>query len=356
MRSSRVAGQYASPRLSMPRTRMKSGGSREKKTRHLPTRRRSSPGRSLRDFTSPWPVAAKRTRAASIRAWTTRSRRAKSRTAAGRKTTRRITDRAGVGLRPGGHRRPVPRGPDPAWPQSRHRGFPAHPVPPEKKWPPAPHCPEGHPQAIEGGFDRRHVSIITLRAASHLRANMKRSGWSPDPCWQSAGAAFGNWLYSHPDPRLQAAWDDHVVCGAELPERQNPVPDRDAPHACGVAALPETDRPGNAPRPATPPHRGQLCDAQTRKSAQLAEAAPANRYALHADGQFLDEPGGALLRGPDGRLRAGRELRKRASSDRSDRRVSGGAERRAKAVCMARKRGRYPAQDRESEGGAESSY
>ena len=41
---------------------MKSGGSRQKKTRHLPTRRRSSPGRSLRDFTSPWPVAAKRTR------------------------------------------------------------------------------------------------------------------------------------------------------------------------------------------------------------------------------------------------------------------------------------------------------
>jgi hypothetical protein len=39
----------------------------------------------LKDFTSPWPVAAKRTRAASIRAWTTRSRRAKSRTAAGEK-------------------------------------------------------------------------------------------------------------------------------------------------------------------------------------------------------------------------------------------------------------------------------
>jgi hypothetical protein len=69
----------------MLRTRIKSGGSRQKKTRHLPTRRRSSPVRSLRDFTSPWPVAAKRTRAASIRAWTTRSRRAKSRTAAGRK-------------------------------------------------------------------------------------------------------------------------------------------------------------------------------------------------------------------------------------------------------------------------------
>src|ERR1035441_6467291 len=38
---------------------MKSGGSRKKKTRHLPTRRRTSPGRSLRDFTSPWPRAAK---------------------------------------------------------------------------------------------------------------------------------------------------------------------------------------------------------------------------------------------------------------------------------------------------------
>src|ERR1035441_8932049 len=68
-----------------------------------------------------WPVAAKRTGAASIRAWTTRSRRARSRTAAGRKTTRRITARAGVGLPAGGHRRPVPYGPDPAWPRSRHR-------------------------------------------------------------------------------------------------------------------------------------------------------------------------------------------------------------------------------------------
>ena len=120
--SGELAGdQYASPRLSIPRTRMRSGGSRQKKTRHLPTRRRSSPGRSLRDFTSPWPVAAKRTRAASIRAWTTRSRRARSRTAAGRKTTRRITSRAGGGLPPRGHRRPVPCGPDPAWPRFRHQ-------------------------------------------------------------------------------------------------------------------------------------------------------------------------------------------------------------------------------------------
>ena len=96
---------------------MRSGGSRQKKTRHLPTRSRSSPGRSLRDFTSPRPVAAKRTGAASIRAWTTRSRRARSRTAAGRKTTRRITARAAAGLFPGEHRRPVPCGPDPAWPR-----------------------------------------------------------------------------------------------------------------------------------------------------------------------------------------------------------------------------------------------
>src|ERR1039458_4633293 len=254
----------------MPRTRMKSGGSRQKKTRHLPTRSRSSPGRSLRDFTSPWPVAAKRTRAASIRAWTTRSRRPKSRTAAGRKTTRRITARAGVGLRPGGHRRPVPHGPDPAWPQSRHRGFPAHPVPLEKKWPPAPHCPEGHPRAIEGGCDRMTCFNYNFKAASHFRAEYQalrlESGSRLPICrdclWELAIFA--------PRPRLQAAWDDRVVCGAELPGRQNPVPDRDAPHACEIAALPETDRPGNAPRPATPPHRGQLCDAQTRKSAQLS--------------------------------------------------------------------------------------
>jgi hypothetical protein len=120
-------------------------------------------GRSLRDFTSPWPVAAKRTRAASIRAWTTRSRRAKSRSAAGRKTTRRITARAGVGLRPRGRRRPVPRGPDPAWPQSQHPGLPAHPVPLERKWPPAPHCPEGHPRAIEGDCDRRTCFSYNLK-------------------------------------------------------------------------------------------------------------------------------------------------------------------------------------------------
>src|ERR1019366_3922824 len=53
-----VGDQQASPRLSIPRTRMRSGGSRQKKTRHLPTHKRSSPGRSLSDFTSPWPVAA----------------------------------------------------------------------------------------------------------------------------------------------------------------------------------------------------------------------------------------------------------------------------------------------------------
>ena len=134
---------------------MKSGGSRKKKTRHLPTRKRSSPGRSLRDFTSPCPVAAKRTRAASIRAWTTRSSRARSRSAAGRKTTRRITAQAGVELLPGEYRRQVRCAPDPAWPRSLHQRFPAHPVRPERKWPPAPQCPEGHPRAIEGGCDRR---------------------------------------------------------------------------------------------------------------------------------------------------------------------------------------------------------
>ena len=74
---------------------------------------------------------------------------------AGRETTRRITARAGAGLPPGGHRRPVPYGPDPAWPQSRHRRSPAHPVPQEKKWPPVPRCPEGHPRAIEGDRGRR---------------------------------------------------------------------------------------------------------------------------------------------------------------------------------------------------------
>ena len=142
----------------MPRTRIRSGGSRQKKARHLPTRKRSSPGRSLRDFTSPCPVAAKRTNAASIRAWTRRSTRARSRTAAGRKTTRRITARAGAGLLPGGCRRRVPHEPDRAWPRYRRRRFPAHPVPQEKKSPLAPQCPEGHPQAIEGGCDRRTCS------------------------------------------------------------------------------------------------------------------------------------------------------------------------------------------------------
>jgi len=160
----------------MPRTRIKSGGSRLKKTRHLPTRRRSSPGRSLRDFTSPWPVAAKRTRAASIRAWTTRSRRAKSRTAAGRKTTLRRA-RAGVGLRPRGRRRPVPRAPDPVWPRSRHRGLPAHPVPPEKKWPRALHCPEGHPRAIEGGSDRRTCFNYNFKGGQPREADSPNS-WS----------------------------------------------------------------------------------------------------------------------------------------------------------------------------------
>jgi hypothetical protein len=133
---------------------MKSGGSRQKKTRHLPTRGRSSPGRSLRDFTSPWP--SRRNVPGPHRSMPGRRDRGALNRAPlqARKTTRRITARAGAGLRPRGHRRPVPRGQDPAWPQSRHRGFPAHPVPLEKKWPPEPRCPEGHPRAIEGGCDR----------------------------------------------------------------------------------------------------------------------------------------------------------------------------------------------------------
>src|SRR5437899_6220787 len=170
------------------------------------------------------------------------------------------------------------------------------------------------------------------------------------------GLPLGNRSYSHPGPRLQTAWDDHLVCRTKLPGRQDPVPHRDPSHACRVAALPETARPGNAFRAATAPDRRQLCNAQTRKSAPLAEATCARHPALHADRQFLDEPGGALLRGPDSRLCTGGEFRKRTRTDRSDRRVPGSAERRAETVCMARQRGRHPAQDRESKGGAGSSY
>src|ERR1700730_11838711 len=113
-----------------------------------------------------------------------------------------------------------------------------------------------------------------------LRRKEPVSGAGADPAWITAGDR----PHPDPNPRLQAAWDDHVVCGTELPGRQNPVSDRETPHACRVAPLPETERPGNATRPATPPDRGQLCDAQTHKGAKLAETASAHRAALHSDG------------------------------------------------------------------------
>src|SRR5215831_10621899 len=49
--------------------------------------------------------------------------------------------------------------------------------------------------------------------------------------------------HPHPDARLQAARDHYLICCPELFGRQNSLPDREAPHPCGVAAfLKQIDR------------------------------------------------------------------------------------------------------------------
>lgn len=108
---------------------------------------------------------------------------------------------------------------------------------------------------------------------------------------------------SHPQ-----SWNDHVVRGAELSGRQDPVEDRDATHACRVAALFETIRQGNARRTPTASDRGQLRDPQTRESTELAEAASTHRTALHAHSKLMDESGRALVCIFDTGLRTGRKL------------------------------------------------
>src|SRR5271157_271655 len=165
------------PGLSMPRTRMRSGDSRKKKIRHLPTRKRSSPGRPLRDFTSPWPVAAKRTRAASIRAWTTRIEPGQVAHCGRAENTRRITARAGAGVLPRGYRRRLPYGPDRAWPRFRRRRFPAHPIPQEKRWPPVPQCPAGHPRGTEGARDPWTCFNCSFTGNQPLRARISSVPW-----------------------------------------------------------------------------------------------------------------------------------------------------------------------------------
>src|SRR6516164_4021682 len=89
--------------------------------------------------------------------------------------------------------------------------------------------------------------------------------------------------HPHPDARLQAARDHHLICCPELFGRQNSLPHRETPHPCGVAALPETDRSGIARGAGTSPDCGQLCDSQTPEGAGMAEAASTRDRALHAD-------------------------------------------------------------------------
>jgi len=65
---------------------------------------------------------------------------------------------------------------------------------------------------------------------------------------------------------------------------------------CGMVALPETDRARDAAGAGTAPDCRQLCDPQTPEGAAMAEAPSPRDRALHTDGKFVDESGGALFR------------------------------------------------------------
>src|SRR5207245_10693922 len=93
---------------------------------------------------------------------------------------------------------------------------------------------------------------------------------------------------SHSNSRLQAARDHHVICGSELFGRENSLPDGEAPHACGVVTLPETDCEGDAAGAGTAPDCRQLCDPQTPTGAALAEVPSPRDRALHTDGKFVE--------------------------------------------------------------------
>src|SRR5258708_26899246 len=117
------------------------------------------------------------------------------------------------------------------------------------------------------------------------------SGSGTDP----ARIAAGDRTRSHSNSRLQAARDHHAICSSELFGRENSLPDGEAPHACRVVALPETDREGDAAGAGTAPDRRQLCDTQTPEGAALAETPSPRDGALHTDGKLWDESSRALF-------------------------------------------------------------
>src|ERR1700684_4139483 len=124
------------------------------------------------------------------------------------------------------------------------------------------------------------------------------------PGTDPARTAFGDRPHPHPDSRLYAARDDYLICCLELFGRQNSLPDGKAPHPCGMAALPKTDRQGDGPGTGTSPDCRQLCYAQAQEGAAMAEAASPYDAPLYPDQQFVDESGGAFLCRSDSGLRA----------------------------------------------------
>src|SRR5258708_12280088 len=87
----------------------------------------------------------------------------------------------------------------------------------------------------------------------------------------AARIAAGDRTRSHSNARLQAARDHHAICSSELFGRENSLPDGEAPHACRVVALPETDREGDAAGAGTAPDTRQLYDTQTPHTPALPQ-------------------------------------------------------------------------------------
>src|SRR5215467_13340776 len=92
------------------------------------------------------------------------------------------------------------------------------------------------------------------------------SGFGADP----TGSAPGDGSYCHPDPRLLPAWDHHLVCRFELPEREDYWPDRIPAPPSGMASLPEESGFRDAGRSDLALDPGQLFYPQTSESQGLA--------------------------------------------------------------------------------------